>query len=461
MSKRAPRRHPSASADKPTIAPLVLIGLLTITSLGLWLWRGSSLKPPSLASLQVQGQGGGEGIAGAARVFQVPKLPAGVVGDAWRPAGDKAQMVRPDGSALSLTLRPGLQEAIAAQLSARKVPYAAVVLMEPSTGAIRAWVEHREAGAPEAVGQGLTRAKAPAASVFKIVTTAALLEAGVRADDDTCYHGGTRGLNMQVLRPSKSDTQCEPLSLSLARSSNVPYGRQAWQKLQPGDLVAKGEDLLFRTLIDFDIEVDPSKLDEGEGALARAKTGAGFRGSTLSPLHGAMLAAAVANDGVIMRPYLVESDTLQPGLARQPAVLQRAMSARTAAEIRTMLARTITEGTGVKAFSAWPEHLQQIAVAGKTGTLASRRGGTYRLYTWFVGYAPADKPEVAIAVLAVNGQAWRAKAAGLARRALTSWFELEKGVTAPPARPEAATSAVDEAKAAGPGQARAPAPASN
>ena len=393
-----------------------------------FVFRGSSLQHPSLSSLSVVGALSTTNEAEAQpKAFVVPKLPVGAVSRAWVTDGDKAVLIRPDRSQLELTLIPAVQTAIEERLARSKVPYGGVVLMEPGTGAIHAWVSHRERGKAAGRGHSLVKAVAPTASVAKLVTAAALLEAGVHPDHKTCFHGGIRSLNKGHLKPSSRDVQCETMTQSLARSSNAAFGRLAVTRLKPGDLQAKAEDLLFQTLLDFDIAVQPSRFVEGNGQLTRARTAAGFRGAKISPLHAAMLAAAVANDGVMMRPYLVAADSLQPGLSRKPSVLQQALSPRTAGTLRQMLAHTVSEGTGRKAFDHWPESLTTVDVGGKTGTLATKRGRLYRLNTWFVGFAPVDKPEVAVAVLAVNGRAWRAKGVSIARDALAAWFMHRNG----------------------------------
>ncbi len=399
-----------------------------VGAVGFYVFKGASLQHPALSALSLGGDSSDSaGGPAAERAFIVPKLPARVIGRAWVADGDKAVLVRPDRSRLELTLVPAVQSAIEARLARSKVPFGGVVLMEPSTGAIRAWVGRRQRGKAAGRGQGLVRAVAPTASVAKVITAAALLEAGVHPDHKTCFHGGTRRLRKSHLEPGPRDNICESLTQSLANSSNAAFGRLAVTRLKPGDLQAKAEDLLFQTLLDFDIAVQPSRFTEGRSRLVRAQTAAGFRGARISPLHAAMLASAVANDGVMMRPYLVAADSLQPGLSRKPAILQRALSARTAGVLRQMLAHTVSDGTASKAFARWPESLQTIDAGGKTGTLARRGGGNYRLYTWFIGFAPVDKPEIAVAVLAVNGRAWRAKAAGIARDALAAWFMHKNG----------------------------------
>ena len=95
---------------------------------------------------------------------------------------------------------------------------------------------------------------------------------------------------------------------------------------------------------------------------------------------------------------------------------------RTARTVGEMMERTITHGTGRRSFfdpQGLP-FLPGIRVAGKTGTLSAER--PYRGYTWFVGFAPADAPTIAVAALVVNTPRWRIKAAYVGREALRQYL---------------------------------------
>ena len=117
-------------------------------------------------------------------------------------------------------------------------------------------------------------------------------------------------------------------------------------------------------------------------------------------------------------------ETLHKGASRQ--VLSRAESPEVAAAVTRMMEATVSDGTSFKAFhdGAGREYLPGVSVAGKTGTLTKQQ--TDQFFTWFVGFAPSQKPEVAIAVLAVNKSTWKTKANTVARQMLQAYF-AEKG----------------------------------
>ena len=88
-----------------------------------------------------------------------------------------------------------------------------------------------------------------------------------------------------------------------------------------------------------------------------------------------------------------------------------------------MMRTTVTEGTARKAFRRVTSALRGVSVAGKTGSLSDR--DPYRDYSWFVGFAPADHPEVAVATVIVNERKWRVRAPAVARDALEAYFASE------------------------------------
>ncbi len=118
----------------------------------------------------------------------------------------------------------------------------------------------------------------------------------------------------------------------------------------------------------------------------------------VTPLQMAQVAAAIGNNGVMMRPYLV-AELLGPDLKAisrtEPEVYKRPVSAEVAANLNTMMQSVVTSGTGTKA------QIPGVAVAGKTGT--AEHGDNEPPHAWFIGFAPAVNPTVAVAVIVENG----------------------------------------------------------
>jgi cell division protein FtsI/penicillin-binding protein 2 len=145
----------------------------------------------------------------------------------------------------------------------------------------------------------------------------------------------------------------------------------------------------------------------------------------------------VANGGVTLEPRIVQSivkdKEIQWQDERGPRVVRRAVKPETAAELTRMMRQTVANGSAFKSFhdAAGRAYLPDIPVAGKTGTLGEPDGS--KLYTWFVGFAPANAPEVVVSTLVVNTPSWQIKAPQLARDALRAYFakQRKKGVSAP------------------------------
>jgi peptidoglycan glycosyltransferase len=296
----------------------------------------------------------------------------------------------------------------------------AVVALDPRTGAVLASVSKPSfeptllGGADAAAnwdqllqdpGRPLldraTRELFPPGSTFKTVVAAAALEAGVAGPDTlfddpsefqlpgstatiSNFGGGLCGNGSQV-----------DLMRAFVRSCNTVFADLAIQVGAP-DIGFMAEALGFNRDLDFPLPVAESvfptaELENDDAALGQS--GLGERNVRATPLQMAMVAAAVANDGVLMQPYLVDEMFDPDGntVSRtEPEVLSEAMSPETAETLTEMMERVVTEGTGTAAT------VPGVRVAGKTGTAEAGQG---RSYPWFIGFAPVDDPQIAVAVM--------------------------------------------------------------
>jgi len=353
---------------------------------------------------------------------------SGIELDKWSVDGDEVVAPAPGGRLAHLALDPALQRATERVLRNYKPFEAAAVVLETQSGRVRVWASHVEHGKARDL---CVEAVAPAASIFKIVTGAALVEtAGLTPDLRQCYSGGeSRITELDLVDDPRRDHACATLGEAMGRSLNTVFARLAKKHLSEADLGGMATILGFGTPIPFDLEVAPSEAHFPKDPLGFARTAAGFWNTTLSPIQAANLAATVANGGEIVRPVLVESVTDRSGPvyhAPERVVVRRAIRAETAAALSSMMENTVTLGTSARAFrdNRGRAFLPNIGVAGKTGTLSSPDGK--QLYTWFVGFAPIKAPEVALGVLVDNEPNWRAKANVVARDILRAYF-AEKG----------------------------------
>jgi cell division protein FtsI/penicillin-binding protein 2 len=270
----------------------------------------------------------------------------------------------------------------------------------------------------------------PSASVFKLVTAAALIEAGAPLDEPVCYGGGLRRLTLaDVLDNPARDRACATLAQAISGSINAVVAKLADRKLDRTTIERFAHAFGFGQALPFDSPTQPSLLDVPEDRLERARAAAGFWHSYMSPLHGAVLAATIANRGEMPRPAMVERVLDAEGhelYLRQAAPTHAAISSATAATLGQMMLGTVTHGTARTAFrdAHGRSYLPGIAVAGKTGSLSSDK--PFRAYSWWVGYAPEAAPEIALAALVVNTPEWRIKASQVAREALRYYLITRK-----------------------------------
>jgi cell division protein FtsI/penicillin-binding protein 2 len=258
-----------------------------------------------------------------------------------------------------------------------------------------------------------------------LVTTAALYEtAKLTPSERVCIAGGSRAIERRHLDPPRNgQIRCAPFFQALGHSKNAVYAQLATHRLLRNDLIETAERIGFNGSVPFDFPVPVGTLEVPYNDLEFARTAAGFRGTTLTPLGGAYLAGVIANGGISPHFRIIEAIDGEPVTAAEDP-LPRVMGSTTAHRLERMMEVTVQSGTARSAFHDDLGHplLGRVAVAGKTGTLhpsdATRDGAA----SWFIGFAPARSPTVIVSVLLENGGVWRRKAAEVARDVLRSYF---------------------------------------
>lgn len=326
-----------------------------------------------------------------------------------------------DGRNLELTLEPALQQAMERLLRDNQVPEGVAVAIDTRTGKVLALAEQG--------GHGLwAQATAPAASVFKVVTASALVEkAGVSPDQEICYGGGSHRLVAHDLEDDADrDGQCASLSQAVGFSINAVVAKLADRHLDRASILAAAEAFGWNQEVPFDMPVRASAADVPSDRLELARTAAGFWHTTMSPLHAALLGQALAQNGQMLRPWVVSRVTNATGQVLyegSPRFWRTVVTPATARALTRMMTVTTESGTSRRAFHdrEGRPYLRGVRVAGKTGTLNGYEP-TFRAYTWFVGFAPVEAPRVAVATLVVNNPTWRIKASEVARELLQAYF---------------------------------------
>ncbi|MCH9679813.1 MAG: penicillin-binding protein [Deltaproteobacteria bacterium] len=333
-----------------------------------------------------------------------------------------------DGHRILLTLDPVLQDSALQIFRNREVPYAAAVVLDLRDNAVLALAGHSSMDPEVDPLEIATAAWAPAASTFKLVTTAALLDAqAATPSTKVCFHGGLHGIEDEALRDDPSrDTRCETLSNAVGHSYNLVIAKLAMRHLSSDTLLEMAKALRFETEIPFEIPIERSPAHIPADPIERAKVAAGFWNIDLSPMHGAVMASIFARGGVYQPPHIIaqvigpDGSDLSPARPRP----ERVLSSEVAAALGEMMVGTTTSGTARKSFrdKQGNDFVPGIKVAGKTGSLTGKRAPALN-YNWFIGYAPADNPEIAFAVLLANQPKWRIKAHYAGRRLVEIYID--------------------------------------
>lgn len=327
---------------------------------------------------------------------------------------------REEGDDVRLNLDPQAQRVAVNALAGRK---GAVVALEPKTGKVRVMASVpqydpnripaefdrlRSDDANSPLLNRATQSTYPPGSAFKVVTAVAAIDSG-RFTPDSIVDGSSP-VEISGVPLSNCCTEGQgsfgriPLSTALENSVNTAFA-------QVGEDL--GRDTMVRYMKRFgfyedppldypDAQMGPSGIFNRDGRLVdegfdvgRTAIGqGGEQGQTrATPLQMALVAAAVGNDGVLMRPRLADRVVAPDGRVKEriePEEERRVMSERTASQVQQMMRLVVRSGTAAGA------GLEPFNAAGKTGTAEVDGGRTNQ--AWFISFAPVDDPEIAIAV---------------------------------------------------------------
>jgi peptidoglycan glycosyltransferase len=327
----------------------------------------------------------------------------------------------PAGGDVVLTLDPAVQTTAMAGLQGVT---GAVVALDPSTGAIlgmastptydpnqlsshdpaaiRAYADQLEAASPDPRINQAIQENYPPGSIFKVIVSAAALEDGytpqtvIPAPDEFPLPNSSRvipNFNGSACSPTGEQPLIDALTIS-CNTAFAQLGLELGEERVRETAEAFGMDGEKRTI---PLLVADSHVGDIVDDAALAQTSIGQRDVRMTPLQAAMIAAGVANDGSIMAPYLVDQ-VRAPDLSvvdrTSPEEFRRAVSEEVAGQLTEMMISVVANGSGRRA------RIDGVQVAGKTGTAQTTGAPDHN---WFIGFAPADDPKIAVAVFVANG----------------------------------------------------------
>ncbi len=247
-------------------------------------------------------------------------------------------------------------------------------------------------------------------STYKLLVAAAAVESGAATVDSTFDNPASLTLPQSTaVMQNASRTTCGPgsdvsLMQAMVYSCNIPFAELAMS--MDRDAVPKmARAFGFDQELSIPLTVTPSTSPNPMDAAQTALSSIGQLDVRSTPLQMAMVAAGIANDGVVMTPYLVDrviTPDLRTERQYEPQVFSNPISAKTAESLTEMMERVVSDTDGTGHVAAVPG----VRIAGKTGTAenGTDADGNERPYTlWFTGFAPVDNPKVAIAVVIENG----------------------------------------------------------
>jgi len=378
---------------------------------------------------------GSSGVEGAADAHLNGAAPESL--PAWGELGLQivTQDKRPRGQDLVLTLDTELQRLAFDRLGSRR---GAIVALNPWDGAVRA-LASTPSYDPNRIGAHLfqradpsapllnraTQGLYPPGSTFKLVLAALALEEGFKGKLYCPADGYTTSPRYRKIRDHEYYSARRAgrtwrghghldLPTALAESSNVffaqlgpKYGHDAFSRIVERFYFNRQINLFETPFSQWSMStgVVPEIAASDLYGLAQASVGQGSMLAT--PAHMALIAAAIANEGMAMKPRVVESDP--------PSALSRFLPASAAKRLAQMMRRVVSNGTAKNIDT--PE----LPIAGKTGTAQNPHGPPH---SWFIGFAPAEQPRLAVAVLIEHGGYGSQTAAPIARDLLLTARDL-------------------------------------
>jgi len=356
-----------------------------------------------------------------------------------------------DPQAMQTTLAMTLQEAAVGALGADT---GAVVMLDPRTGEVLVLASTPtydasaianpatskttfEALAADDVGRPFlpraTQGRYVPGSVFKAVTAIAALGSGA-VDASTTFEQQpaaeedgllVSGFRIRDGHHPKTGSRALDFLEATEVSCNIWF---ALAGLETGGarLVDWAGRLGFGAPLPFDLPTSISQVTGGDGPapggflddVELANAAYGQAETVVTPLQMAMVASAVANDGSIMRPHLAMAFTGKSGTTTiSPEEWRRVLPAGIADQITAAMVEAVNGDLGVTYTTG--AQVPGLTVAGKSGT--AELGGTGEPNSWFIGFAPADRPQVVIAVVVERGGRGAARAAPIAGSLLAAW----------------------------------------
>ena len=326
------------------------------------------------------------------------------------------------------SLNIGLQNYLLSKLNTSTARYIGIVAMDPATGKILSMVSFNKT---DPSNNPCLDNRFPAASIFKIVTASAAIEKyGFSSNHVFTYNGMKHTLYKSQLKERKNRyTNRITFKDAFAQSVNPVFGKIGSLYLGKDTLEESAKSFGFNKDIDFEILVDPSCVALSDEPYQWAEIACGFNNKTkMSPIHGAMMASAIINQGQLLEPTIVDRIVNEKGRIIYNGKLvpmSQAMAPNASQTLNILMANTIKSGTGRKAFRRYRKDkiLSRLNIGGKTGSIDNKTHDAR--YDWFVGFAEEKKGEekIALSIIVAHEKYIGLRASYYARIAMKKYFK--------------------------------------
>ena len=337
------------------------------------------------------------------------------------------------------TIDPVLQNVLLQSLDLKNSRYIGIVIMDPQDGRILAMVGHDKTDPSR---NPCLESRFPAASVFKIITAAAAVETcDLDSGSMLNFSGGKYTLTKSQIRV-RSPKNANRISLkdSFAQSVNPVFGKLGAYALGREVIESYAEAFGFNQEIDFELPIRPSRIELSNDAFELAEVASGYNRTTrISPLHGALMAAAIVNQGRLIEPTIVDWIAAEDGrtIYQSHAVLQnQAIDPDTARVLCELMQATVRSGTASREFH---KHIDlrtssRLDIGGKTGHISGSTPDTR--FDWFVGYAREDQGpgSIVFSVVVAHEEYIGIKAPAYAALAIQEYFRSRFAAVDPAGR---------------------------
>lgn len=309
--------------------------------------------------------------------------------------------------------------------------YGAIVAIHPNTGRVLSIISYNNDSVAN-LGNLYCRSIFPAASIFKTITAAAAIESANFDAQSLVKHAGRNHTlyKFQLEKELRQFTEI-PFEKAYALSINPVFARIGIYTLGKQALHQYSQKFGFDTPIPFELDIEMSHASSPDSNFDIAELASGFnQETTLSPLHGALMASAISEKGRMPLPFIVDSVTISDSCIykAQKGVWKNPIKEHTASELRKMMQSVSRYGTARKSFRyiRQSSRFDNIEYGGKTGSVDKDSVGRV---DWFVGFArdPEDpQKRIAIGVVTAHGAYWTVHSSFIAAEYFRIFLRMEQ-----------------------------------